>query len=149
MYVTATLTRLSPMPEPFAYAIDPDARLAYGRMWGEVHGADMLRMLAAVHRDAAWQDGFDAIWDCRAVTAHIVSPAEVEPLVAEEAESGGGRDVLVESPMLGESAFSAMLAAVVQRRGKAMTVAATLDGALEALGHGALPEALAGVREDV
>ena len=131
------------MDAPFAYAIDPDARLAVGRMWGEVHGADMLEMIQAVHQDAAWQRGFDAVWDCRAVTAHIVLPDEVEPLVADEAASGEGRDVLIESPALGESAFSEMLAAVVRRSGKMMTVATSLDAALMALGHETLPEALA------
>lgn len=135
------------MPDPFAFAVDPAARLAYARMWGEVDGDDMLRLVQAVHRDAAWRAGFDAVWDCRAVTAHVVQPEEVGPLVAEEAASGDGRDVLVESQALGESAFSALLAAVVQRRGKAMTVAATLGDALEALGHDRLPEALAGVPE--
>ena len=134
-----------PGPDLFAYAIDPHARLAYGRMRGEVHGADMLHMIEAVYRDAAWQDGFDAVWDCRAVTAHIVLPEEVAPIVAAEAASGSGRDVLVESPALGESAFSAMLAAVVRRSGKTMTVATTLEAALAHLGHDALPEALAGV----
>ncbi len=131
------------MDTPFSYAIDPDARLAYGRMWGEVHGTDMLLMIRAVHQHAAWQDGFDAVWDCGAVTAHIVLPDDVEPLVAEEARSGDGKDVLVESSALGESAFSEMLAAMVRRRGKAMTVCTTLDAALASLGHAALPKALA------
>ncbi len=130
------------MDAPFTFAIDPDAGLAYGRMWGDVHGEDMLRMIQAVHSDPAWQDGFDAVWDCRAVTAHIVLPADIEPLVVEEVASGDGRDVLIESPVLGESAVSEMLAAVVRRRGKAMTVCLTLDAALVSLGHAALPTSL-------
>ena len=128
-------------PRPFSYAIDGEARLAVGRMWGDVTGADMLALLEAVHQDPAWHDGFDALWDCSRVRVHIVAPDEVEPLVAEEADSGRGRDVLVESPTAGESALSQMLAVLCRRRGKSMTVHPTVAAALAALGHEAPSEA--------
>ena len=134
----------TPPAVPYSCSICPESRLAYGRMWGTVTGAEMLALVQAVHRDAAWEAGFDAVWDCSAVVAHIVLPAEVKPIVVEIAASGAGRDVLVESPSVGESALSHLLATSARRRGKGMTVHATLAGGLAALGHAALPEALGG-----
>lgn len=137
-----------PAADLWTYAIDPAEALAYGRMWGVVTGQDMLRLVAAVHGDAAWRPGFDAVWDCRAVTAHVVSPEEVQPLVAEEAASGPGRDVLIENGRADDAALSQMLAAFCRRRGKDMTVYRVLDEALAALGRDALPASLAAAGAD-
>lgn len=134
---------------PYAFAIDPASRLAYARMWGEVDGANMLALISAVHDDPAWQPGFDAVWDCSTVSAHIVLPDDVPPIVANEVASGDGRDVLIESPYVGESAFSNMLAAFCRRHGKDMTVYSTCTAGLSALGYDALPEALAGIQVPV
>lgn len=131
---------------PYSFVVDASARLAYGRMWGLVTGQDMLALIAETHADPAWQNGFDAIWDCSAVTAHVVGPEEVAPIVEEEVASGDGRDTLVESPTVGESALSEMLAAFCRRRGKTMTVYTTLDDALAALGREELPEPMARLR---
>ena len=133
-------------PIPFAFAVDPASRLAYARMWGEVSGADMFAVVVAVHASPEWEQGFDAVWDCSAVTAHIVTPEEVPPLVREEASSGNGHDALIESPGIGESALSEMLAAFCRRQGKQMSVHTSLAGGLAALGREALPEPLAVVR---
>ncbi len=133
-------------PRPFDYAIDADAGLAYGRMWGCVSGGDMLALTTAVHGDAAWRDSFDTIWDCSRVTAHVVAADEVRPLVRDIVESGPGRDALVESPAVGESAISQMLAAFSRRSGKDMTVHASVEAALAALGRDALPSAMAKLR---
>lgn len=133
-------------PLPYAFAVDPGSRLAYARMWGEVTGADMLAAVVAVHESPEWEEGFDAVWDCSAVTAHIVTPEEVPPIVREEALAGEGRDTLIESPGIGESALSEMLAAFCRRQGKQMTVHATLAGGLAALGREALPEPLVAAR---
>lgn len=133
-------------PDPFAFDIDPDEAMSYARMWGVVSGADMLRLAQAVHADPRWARGFDAVWDCSAVRAHVLTPEDVEPIVREEAASGDGRDVLVHSRADGDGAISQMLAAFCRRRGKAMTVHATLAGALAALGREALPATLVETR---
>jgi hypothetical protein len=49
------------LPAPYTYTVDPEERLAYARMWGVVSGADMLRLVRAVHADPRWEDGFDAV----------------------------------------------------------------------------------------
>lgn len=131
----------TPVGRPFACAVDAATGLAYARLWGEVTGADMLEAVQAVHGDPAWEDGFDAIWDCSSVTVHVVSPDEVKPLIDEEAASEPGHDVLIESPVLGESALSEMLPAFCRCRGKTMTVHSTLQDALAELAHEALPPA--------
>ena len=136
----------SETPVPYDYAVDPAARLAYGRMWGTVTGDDMLALITAVHDDPRWQKGFDAIWDCSRVRTHIVDIDEVGPLVDEEATSGAGHDVLVESPLLAEIALAQLLAAFARRRGKHMTVEGTVDAALAALGHDTLPASLDALR---
>ena len=105
----------------------------------------MLRAVRSVHADPAWQPTFDAVWDCSGVTAHVVLPEEIPPLVEEEA-TASGRDVLIESPVAGESALSQMLAAFCRRRGKDMTVYMTLEDGLRALGRDALPAALQATR---
>lgn len=127
---------------PYDFDIDPAARLAYGRMWGTVTGNDMLALLTAVHDDPRWQTGFDAIWDCSRVHAHVVDISEVAPLIDEEAGSGDGRDALVESPRLAEIALAQLLAAFSLRRGKQVTVHTSVDAALAALGRGELPVSL-------
>ena len=132
----------APPAAPFSYALDPASRLAYGRMWGAVSGADMLALVRSVHADPAWEAGFDAVWDCSAVTTHIVLPDEVPPIVEDEAASGVGRDVLIESPAAGESALSHMIAAFCRRSGKDMTVHTSLAAGLARLGHSGLPEVL-------
>lgn len=134
---------MSSRPDPFVYVVDPDETLAYARMWGVVTGGDMLRLVQAVHRDPLWVYGFDAVWDCSAVRAHVVAPEDVEPIVREEVASGTGRDVLVRSANPDDAAISQMLAAFCRRRGKAMTVHGSLPDALAALGREALPEAFA------
>ncbi|HEX9953022.1 MAG TPA: hypothetical protein VGB53_14730 [Rubricoccaceae bacterium] len=126
----------------FACAIDPAAGLAYVRMWGIVTGSEMLDAAQTLHQSPDWQPGFDAVWDCSAVRSHDVVPADVEPLVSEEVASGEGRDVLVCSPSTSDRAVTEMIAAFCRRRGKEMTVHASLDEALGALGYEALPEPL-------
>lgn len=138
---------MPPDPDPpFDYAVDPVARLAYGRMWGTVTGDEMLALITAVHDDPHWRSGFDAIWDCSRVHAHIVDIGEVAPLVDEEAASGHGRDALVESPRLAEIALAQLLAAFSRRRGKHVTVHTSVDDALAALGRDALPAPLDALR---
>lgn len=137
---------MAPAFSQFVAAIDADAHLAYARLWGTVTGGEMLEVIEAVHRDAAWRDGFDAIWDCSGVTAHVVGIEEMQPLVDEEAASGDGQDALIESPGLGESAISNLLATFCRRRGKAMTVHISVEAALAAMGRDALPASLANLR---
>lgn len=134
---------MSDSPDHFGYAIHPDEAIVYTRMWGVVTGADMLRLAQAVHADARWEQGFDAIWDCTDVRAHVVAPEDVDPIVREAAASGNGRDVLVQSRSEGDGAISQMIAAFCRRGGKAMTVHGSLADALAALGREALPEAFA------
>lgn len=131
---------------PYDYAVDPAAGLAYGRMWGVVTGDDMLALITAVHDDPRWEDGFDAVWDCSRVHAHVVDISEVGPLVEEAVASVGGRDVLVESPRLAEIALAQLLAAFCRRRGKPVTVHTDIDAALAALGRDALPAPLDALR---
>jgi hypothetical protein len=131
---------------PYDYAVDPAARLAYGRMWGTVTGDDMLALITAVHNDPRWENGFDAIWDCSRVHAHIVDISEVGPLIDEEAASGDGHDVLIESPRLAEIALAHLLAAFSRRRGKQVTVHMDVDDALDALGRDTLPAVLDALR---
>ena len=138
--------RMSAPPDPFAYVVDPGEAIAYARMWGVVSGADMLQLARAVHADPLWECGFDAVWDCSAVRAHVVAPGDVDPIVREAAASGQGRDVLVQSRADGDGAIAQMLAAFCRRSGKAMTVHATLSDALAALGREALPAALTDTR---
>ena len=126
----------------FSCAIDPASRLACIRMWGVVTGPEMLEAARSVHEDPAWQPGFDVVWDCSAVRSHDVVPADIEPLVREEAASGDGRDVLVCSPSTSDRAIKEMIAAFCRRRGKDVTVCTSLAEALGALGHDALPEPL-------
>ncbi len=101
----------------------------------------LLAAADRIHADPAWHDGFDVLWNCAAVLAHDILPADVGPIVDAEVGSGDGRDVLVCSPTFGDRAISEMLAAMCRRRGKAMTVHATLAEALAALGRDALPPA--------
>ena len=133
--------RLSPRAS-FSYAVDPDARLALARSWGELTGEDLRVIVETVHGDPAWGPSFDAIWDCSHVTAHVVEPSEVPPVVAEAAEGQSGRDVLVESAGLAESLFSTMLALTLRAHGKEAHVVRSVDEALRALGFEALPETL-------
>ena len=120
-------------------AIDPSERLALIEMRGVVTGSMIVDAADRVHDDPAWEDGFDVVWNCAAVLAHDVLPADVGPIVDARVESGDGRDVLVCSPTFGDRAISEMLAVMCRRRGKAMTVHTTLNEALAALGRDALP----------
>ena len=102
----------------------------------------MLEIARRVHAHPLWQDGFDAIWDCSRVRSHIVGPEEVPPIIQEEAESGDGRDLLIESRAAGESQLSRLLAAWCRREGKPSRVYASMAEALEALGLAELPASL-------
>lgn len=123
-------------------ALDPVEHLALVRMRGVVTGRAILAAAERLHADPAWEDGFDVVWDCSAVHAHDILPADVQPIVDAEVASGSGREVLVCSPSLGDRAISEMLAAMCRRRGKEMTVHTTLADALGALGRDALPPTL-------
>ena len=140
------MTRLSPVAA-FAFAVSPPDRLALAVLAGEVTGDDMRRVVEAVHDDPEWEPGFDAIWDCSRVRAHVVSPEEVRPLVRAAVEGEPGRDVLVESPRLGESFFSEMLVRTVRAAGDEGYRVHTLDEALDLLGLDDLPDALRAVAD--
>ena len=127
----------------FSFAVDAGARLAIARMAGVLTGPDMEHIIAAVHHDPAWRPGFDAVWDCSAVEAHAVLPADLEPILDAAVEDGGGRDVLVEGPGLAADLFSKLLALRIRRRGGDAVVVESLREALAALGHAAPPPALA------
>ena len=127
----------------FAYAVDADARLAIARMSGILTGPDMEHIIEAVHRDVAWRPGFDAVWDCSAVEAHAVQPADLDPILDAALEAGGGRDVLVEGPGLAADLFSKLLALRIRRRGGDAVVVESLGEALATLGHPVPPPALA------
>lgn len=122
-------------------AVASSERLAVVEMFGIVSGPMILAAADRIHADPEWEDGFDVVWNCRAVHAHDVLPEDVRPIVDAEVESGDGRDVLICSQTSGDRAISEMLAAMCRRRGKSMTVYATLDEALAALGRDALPQA--------
>lgn len=111
-------------------------------MFGVVSGPMILAAADRIHADAAWEAGFDVVWNCSAVLAHDILPADVDPIVDAEVASGNGRDVLVCSPTYGDRAISEMLAVMCRRRGKDMTVHATLAEALAALGRDAIPPAI-------
>ena len=123
-------------------AVDPSERLAVIEMFGVVSGPMILAAADRIHSDPKWEDGFDILWNCAAVLAHDVLPEHVGPIVDAEVESGDGRDVLVSSLTSGDRAISEMLAAMCRRRGKSMTVHASLEEALAALGRDALPPAM-------
>ena len=127
----------------FVYGVDPDARLAVIQMAGTLTGADMQHIVETVHADPAWRDGFDAIWDCRAVQAHDVLPHEVGPLLDELVGGETGRDVLLEGPGLTADLFAQLLALRIRRRGGSAEVVSSMPDALGALGRDALPPALA------
>ena len=133
---------MTPDPPPFVYDIDASAGLALVRAWGRVTGEGMRETVEAVHGDDRWRHDFDAVWDCSAVTAHVVGPSEVPEVVGAAVEGETGRDVMVESGGLVDSAISQLIAAYCRREGKAVTVEGSLDAALAALGHRALPEGL-------
>ena len=135
---------MSDLPDRFDYAVDPAEAIVYARMWGVVSGADMLRLVSAVHADPRWEDGFDAVYDCSAVRAHLVGPEDIAPIVREEAASAPGHDVHVQSRAEDGGTISHMLAAYCRRHGKAMTVHATLADALAALGRDAPSSDLGG-----
>ena len=124
------------------FQIDPDEGLALVRMQGTLSGEDMLEISQRVHAHADWQNGFDAIWDCSRVRAHIVAPEDVPPIIEEEVETGKGRDLLIESRVVGESQISRLLAAWCRREGKPARVYPSLDAALESLGREQLPASL-------
>lgn len=127
---------------PSFVAVDPSERLALVVFEGVVSGPMILAAADHIHADPAWEDGFDVVWNCGAVLAHDILPDDVVPIVDAEVGSGGGRDVLVCSPSFGDRAISEMLAAMCRRRGKTMTVHASLGEALAALGRDALPPSM-------
>ncbi|WP_420454687.1 hypothetical protein [Rubrivirga sp.] len=133
--------RLGP-ESAFVYRVDPGSRLALARMTGRLSGEDMLAIVETVHEDPDWESDFDAIWDCSRVSAHIVLPTDVGPILRETIEGQTGRDVLVESRSLGESLFSKMLALTARVRGKEAHSCHTLADALAVLDRTELPPAL-------
>ena len=124
---------------PADVQVHPMERLAVVEMFGVVSGPMIVAAAARVQADPEWEAGFDVVWNCGAVLAHDILPADVEPIVAAEVASGDGRDVLVCSPAYGDRAISEMLAVMCRRRGKAMTVHGSVGEALAALGRDALP----------
>lgn len=126
----------------FMYAVDAAASLALARFEGGLTGVDIRRAVAVVHADPAWRPSFDAIWDWRRVRAHIVSPEEVPPLVAEVVEGQTGRDALVEPETLSENFFSEMLTRMLRAAGKEAALFRTVEDALGAFGHDMLPAGL-------
>ena len=132
-----------PPPDALAgFQIDPDEGLALVRMKGTLSGEDMLEISRTVHAHPDWQDGFDAIWDCSRVRAHVVAPEDVPPIIEEEASTGAGRDLLIESRAVGESQISRLLAAWCRREGKPARVYPSLEAALDSLGRTELPASL-------
>ena len=132
----------SKAPAPYIYDIDPEAGLALARAWGRVTGEQMVEMVETVHGDPRWRHDFDAVWDCSAVDAHAVAPTEVPQIVSAAVEGETGRDVMVETGGLIDSAISQLIAAYCRRKGKDVTVERSLDAALAALGYDALPAGL-------
>ena len=130
-----------------SYAIDPDEGLVLSRMFGAVTGDEMLAMVEAVLDDPAWSPSFDVIWDCSDVTAHIVLPSHVTPII-EEAGEVAGRMVLVESPSVGGSLIAELLAIRTRLRGGDVTVTGTLEEAVASLGRDALPMPLRSFLDD-
>ncbi len=126
----------------FVYRVDPPSRLALTLLVGRIYGDDMLAVVRAVQGDPGWRPDFDAIWDCSRVSAHIILPEEVGPIIDQTVRGQTGRDVLVESRSLGESLFSRMLAVTSRARGKEAHSCHTLADALAVLGRAELPPAL-------
>lgn len=133
--------RLGPQSS-FHYAIDSDAGLSYAKMIGALTGADMVRLVQVVHGDPAWRHHFDSIWDCSLVSAHVVLPSEVTPLVREVTDGETGQDMLIESEGLAASFFSRLLALRCQASGKEVHACHSLEEALDTLGLSALPASL-------
>ncbi|MEM8559753.1 MAG: hypothetical protein AAGG50_18180 [Bacteroidota bacterium] len=60
---------------PFAIQIDPRHRVGLIVFRGTVDGVLALDAAQALIDDAAWQSGFDEVWDLTAATSLAVSPA--------------------------------------------------------------------------
>jgi hypothetical protein len=128
-------------PARLDYRIDPAAGLALARVSGEVTGHDVARFVRRLQSDPDWRPTFDAIWDERGITLLDVTPDGLDEMVDAQAEGQVGADVVV-TEREDRELVQRLYALRVRARGRPATVCDTLDGALAAVGLGALPERL-------
>ena len=81
------------------HRIDAAQRLARLTFTDTVTGPDLVDALFALYEDRAWEAGYDAIWDFRAITELLLEEGDLKSLVALDHElddvAGHGRDVVV------------------------------------------------------
>jgi hypothetical protein len=82
----------------------PEHRLALLRLHGEADAGDILGGMARLVGDPAWEPPFDAVWDCRAVTALDLQPRDLSDIAGllrtvSERRGTGRRAVIVRNEM--------------------------------------------------
>lgn len=86
---------------PFAYRIDPDARLGAVAFYGDVTGADLVAAMEALFGDEAWEPGFSALWDGRGIERLTLGFTDYSSVLAAAVRLlgriGGGTGVVLTS----------------------------------------------------
>ena len=84
---------------PVSCRIDPASRTAEVNLSGIVTRDDFVQAMETCYRHPKWQAGFTALWDAREIRQLILSPADVEAIVASMAAlepfMGEGRTAFV------------------------------------------------------
>jgi hypothetical protein len=120
----------------FSYVIDRAKHLATGTFSGSVTGAAIATAMQTVYVDAAWQPGFDTLWECTGITELLLGPDDLASLVALHRDfgevAGTGLEIIVVSRSL-DHLMAKIYAAMMRNQARRVRVCRSVAEAAEHL----------------